>query len=98
MRLHQLDHPRGHRRTHPALRPRPVTDPFHHPTLGPLAEDLLHITKAHTEHRRQFAEATMTLRMRLEYLPAQIVLVGSRHMVVVAESRLFYITLSMISL
>jgi hypothetical protein len=40
----------------------------------------------------------MTLRMRLEYLPAQIVLVGSRHMVVVAESRLFYITLSMISL
>jgi len=35
--LHQGDHPRSHRRAYPALRPRPVTNSFHHPSLRPLA-------------------------------------------------------------
>jgi hypothetical protein len=40
----------------------------------------------------------MSLRMRLENLQAQIILVGSCHLVCVAEYRLYYTTLSMLLL
>jgi hypothetical protein len=94
----QFDHPRSHGLAYPALRTRPVAHPLHLPGLRPLAEDLLHIAKAHAKHSRQFAETSMTVRMRQKYLPTQIILIGSRHIVVAAESRLFYSTPSLLSL
>jgi hypothetical protein len=80
----QFHHPGGQCGTDPALAPGPIGDPFHLAALRPLAEDLLHIAQADPEQLRQFSEAPVTLPMRLEYLAAQIVLVGSRHLVFVA--------------
>jgi hypothetical protein len=84
MQAHQFDHPRSHCRTHPALRSRPVANPLHQPRPAPLAEYLLHIPKAHAKHPAQFPKTSKAFRMRLEYLPAQIIIISSCHLLCVA--------------
>jgi len=98
MRGDQLGHPTLYLGAHPALRPGSVTHPLHLSAARPLPEYLLHIAKAHPKHSRQRAKAAPPTLMRQEYLPPQVVFIGSRHLVFVAESRLFYITLSLILL
>jgi hypothetical protein len=98
VRLNQSRDPSRYFRSQTALGSGPITHPFSPPTRLPLAKDLLHITQADAEYCRQFPEAAMPLCMRLEYLATQIILVGSRHLVFVAESRLFHITPSVLSL
>ncbi len=96
--LRQFHHPIGHRLTYATLRPGAVTDPLALPVLLSLTENLLHIAQAHSEHRCQCPEAPVTVRMRLENLQTQIILIGSCHLMCVAEFRLCDITPSLLLL
>jgi len=81
----QLDDKPVHLRIDSPLRAGPVTPPLHLPALPTLTENLLHIPKAYAEQPRQRAEASLASSMSLEYLSPQIIVVGSRHPVVVAR-------------
>jgi hypothetical protein len=75
-----------------------VTDPLTLPVPLSLTENLLHIAQAHSKHFRQCPETSVSIRMRLKNFQAQIVLIGSCHLLYVAEYRLYYLTLSLLLL
>lgn len=86
MHTNQFDDPCSRLCRHLALASGPVPDSLHSSRLRSLAENLLQIPEAYAKQLSQLAETAMTLRVRLEYLSTQIILIDSRHPVFAARA------------